>query len=83
MAKKKETTWAGVVQRLLDETGLTPYRLAKLAGLTQVGVLGVKNGHRTPSADTLERMLFAAGLDWEWLGRVKVNALLLPKGKRK
>lgn len=86
MGKKKETTWAGVVARLLSESDMTPYRLAKTGGLTIVGVLGVKDGRRIPSVDTVERMLKAAGLKWEWLDRVKDESLpppKLPRAKKK
>ncbi len=82
MAKKKETTWAGVVARILAETGWTAYRLAKESGLTQVGVLGVKDGRRIPNVDTVERMLVAAGLKWEWIDQIKDSTLPPPKPAR-
>ena len=70
MSKTKETTWAGVVARLLDHKGWTAYRLAKEAGLTQTGVIGLVKGRREPHGTTLQRMLAAAGVPWAWLDDV-------------
>jgi transcriptional regulator with XRE-family HTH domain len=82
MGKRKETTWAGVLRRLLDETGMeTAYRLAKASGVSQVGILAILNGHRVPGGRTIQAVLAAAGKPWGWLDEVMEHPPAEPKRK--
>ena len=74
MGKKKETTWAGVVKRLLADSGLvTAYRLSKVSGVSQVGILSIMSGDREPMAPTVQKLLAGAGKPWSWLDDVMVH----------
>jgi transcriptional regulator with XRE-family HTH domain len=66
----KVSTYAEVVQLLLDEKGWTGYRLAKEAGLTAVAVGDILAGKRQPKTETLRVILKATGKPWAWLDQV-------------
>ena len=79
MGKKKETTWAGVLARLLAETGGSAYRLSKDSGVSQVGISLILSGDRAPMAATVQKLLAGAGKPWSWLDDVMVHPPKEPK----
>lgn len=45
------------------ERGLTQTQLAKIAGVEQSNISAIENGRRSPTAETLHRLLFACGFE--------------------
>jgi transcriptional regulator with XRE-family HTH domain len=68
------TDYRAAVAAILKHSGTTAYGLAKKAGMSQTAVLDVISGDRpTPRADTLDKLLRAAGLDWSFLNGFRVD----------
>ena len=65
--RRKVRSYAEVLARLLEESGLSAYRLSKHAGLSHAVLSYMLKGERQPTAETLERILRAAGQTWAWL----------------
>lgn len=74
--KKKLTGYDLIVRRLLDDAGITPYRLAKISGVSASQISRILAGEREPGIQTLERLLRAAGRDWAWLDENKLPVQL-------
>ena len=58
------SAWAGNLVRLARlERGLSQRELARLAATSQAAIAAYESGKRSPSLDTLARIIRAAGLD--------------------
>jgi transcriptional regulator with XRE-family HTH domain len=58
------STWAGNLIKLARyDTGLSQRELARRAGTSQAAIAAYESGRRSPSLDTLARIVRAAGQD--------------------
>lgn len=73
---KKATTYAEVLARLLEVSGLNGNQLGLRAGVTRAQISLILAGKRKPNVETLERLLRAAGVSWAWLDANLVAAEL-------
>lgn len=54
----------GTFLRAVREAGgLTQHELAQVSGIAQANISAIENGRRTPSADTLNRLVVACGFE--------------------
>lgn len=61
-----------VFEQLLQKHGVTPYKVAKEAGVTQTALSNWKSGRSTPSSKTLQKVAdyFGVTVDYLMTGRV-------------
>ncbi len=59
--------------------GLTQVELAETAGISQPNLSAYENGHRVPTADTLNRLVVACGYELTAAAGAKTIACALPK----
>jgi transcriptional regulator with XRE-family HTH domain len=80
MAKRsgKAASYADVFRAVLALKGWNYYRAARASGLTAVAVADIYKGKRQPKAESLHRLLRAAGLPWGWLDQHFDPPLKLP-----
>lgn len=64
-----------VFEQLLQKHGVTPYKVAKEAGVTQTALSNWKSGRSTPSSKTLQKVAdyFGVTVDYLMTGRVDVK----------
>ncbi|HEX2195623.1 MAG TPA: helix-turn-helix transcriptional regulator [Actinomycetota bacterium] len=79
------STWAGDLIRIArHEAGLSQRNLAKRAGTSQATLSAYESGKKSPTLDTLQRVVRAAGLDLritlapyddhdEWIARYEAS----------
>jgi DNA-binding XRE family transcriptional regulator len=72
----EEPDYGAMVKALLAELDVSAYEMAKRSGLTQQAILDIAKGERpNPRAETLRKLLAAAGKKWGWIdGWTKGNA---------
>jgi transcriptional regulator with XRE-family HTH domain len=51
------------VRAVRESRGLTQHDLAEVSGIAQTNISAIENGRRTPSADTLNRLVVACGFE--------------------
>lgn len=51
------------VRAIRGARGLTQHELAEVSGIAQTNISAIENGRRTPSADTLNRLVVACGFE--------------------
>lgn len=51
------------VRAVRDARGLTQHDLARVSGIAQANISAIENDRRTPSADTLNRLIVACGFE--------------------
>ena len=51
------------VRAVREARGLTQHDLARVSGIAQANISAIENGRRTPSADTLNRLVVACGFE--------------------
>lgn len=52
-----------IIRRARTERALTQAQLAEISGVRQSNISAIENGRRTPTADTLHRLLAACGFE--------------------
>lgn len=64
-----------VFEQLLQKHGVTPYKVAKEAGVTQTALSNWKSGRSTPSSKTLQKVAdyFGVTVDYLMTGRAEVK----------
>ncbi len=64
-----------VFEQLLQKHGVTPYKVAKEAGVTQTALSNWKSGRSTPSSKTLQKVAdyFGVTVDYLMTGRVEAK----------
>ncbi len=64
-----------VFEQLLQKHGVTPYKVAKEAGVTQTALSNWKSGRSTPSSKTLQKVAdyFGVTVDYLMTGRNEVK----------
>lgn len=79
------SNWAGNLIKLArSERGLSQRDLARAAGTSQAAIAAYERGRRSPTLDTLARIVKAAGMDLrirfepiddhdEWMGRFEAD----------
>lgn len=62
-----------VFEQLLQKYGVTPYKVAQKAGVTQTALSNWKSGRSTPSAKTLQKIAdyFGVTVDYLMTGKVE------------
>ena len=65
-----------VFEQLLQKHGVTPYKVAKEAGVTQTALSNWKSGRSTPSSKTLQKVAdyFGVTVDYLMTGRNELTA---------
>lgn len=75
-----------IFEQLLQRNGISAYRVAKEAGVTQTALSNWKNGRNTPSAPTLQKIAdyFGVSIDYLMTGREteEKEPQLKPKDER-
>lgn len=76
-----------IFEQLLQRNGISAYRVAKEAGVTQTALSNWKNGRNTPSAPTLQKIAdyFGVSIDYLMTGKedsVEKEPQLKPKDER-
>lgn len=76
-----------IFEQLLQRNGISAYRVAKEAGVTQTALSNWKNGRNTPSAPTLQKIAdyFGISIDYLMTGKedsVEKEPQLKPKDER-
>jgi transcriptional regulator with XRE-family HTH domain len=51
------------IRAVRDARGLTQHDLARVSGIAQANISAIENDRRTPSADTLNRLIVACGFE--------------------
>ncbi|MBB6670242.1 helix-turn-helix domain-containing protein [Cohnella nanjingensis] len=59
------------VNRLIDERGITPYRLSKMSGVSLSAIYGIKDKKQGPTAETLLKIADALGVTVDEIVREK------------
>ena len=62
-----------VFEQLLQKHGVTPYKVAKEAGVTQTALSNWKSGRSTPSSKTLQKIADYFGITVDYLMTGKDN----------
>ena len=64
-----------VFEQLLQKHGVTPYKVAKEAGVTQTALSNWKSGRSTPSSKTLQKVAdyFGVTVDYLMTGRNEIK----------
>lgn len=64
-----------VFEQLLQKNGVTPYKVAKEAGVTQTALSNWKSGRSTPTTKTLQKIAdyFGVTIDYLMTGKEKVE----------
>lgn len=64
-----------VFEQLLQKHGVTPYKVAKEAGVTQTALSNWKSGRSTPSSKTLQKVAdyFGVTVDYLMTGRAEAK----------
>jgi transcriptional regulator with XRE-family HTH domain len=70
----KLVTFADQLRKAVGATDLTPYALAKRAGLTRQAVSNRLAGERQPNWETVQRLAAALGLDYRWFADPAIQA---------
>lgn len=78
MKPRKVTTFGQLIERILEVSGLTAYRLGQRSGITAAQISQYRNAKRKPTAESLWRLLAGAGLPWAWVDE-NLAAPELPK----
>ncbi|CAN5130078.1 hypothetical protein BH24ACT1_BH24ACT1_04530 [soil metagenome] len=55
--------YGSFVRRVRESRGLSQRDLAEISGINQPNISAIENGRRSPSADTLNRLLVACGYE--------------------
>lgn len=75
-----------IFEQLLQRNGISAYRVAKEAGVTQTALSNWKNGRNTPSAPTLQKIAdyFGVSIDYLMTGKEteEKEPQLKPKDER-
>lgn len=75
-----------IFEQLLQRNGISAYRVAKEAGVTQTALSNWKNGRNTPSAPTLQKIAdyFGVSIDYLMTGKEteEKESKLKPKDER-
>lgn len=73
-----------VFEQLLQKNGVTPYKVAKEAGVTQTALSNWKSGRSTPTTKTLRKIAdyFGVTIDYLMNGEEKKERTLTPKDER-
>lgn len=72
-----------IFEQLLQRNGISAYRVAKEAGVTQTALSNWKNGRNTPSAPTLQKIADYFGVSIDYLMTGKETEEKEPKLKPK
>ena len=72
-----------VFEQLLQKYGISAYKVAKEAGVTQTALSNWKNGRNTPSAPTLQKIAEYFGVTVDYLMTGKEDSEKEPKLKPK
>lgn len=76
-----------VFEQLLQKNGVTPYKVAKEAGVTQTALSNWKSGRSTPTTKTLQKIADYFGVTIDYLMTGKTNTenskpFLTPRNER-
>ncbi|MDP1804954.1 MAG: helix-turn-helix transcriptional regulator [Acidimicrobiales bacterium] len=55
--------YSSFLRAVREAAGLTQRELAQVSGIAQANISAIENGRRTPSADTLNRLVVACGFE--------------------
>ena len=72
--------YGAFVRAVREAAGLTQRELAEVSGVRQSNVSAIENGRRTPSADTLNRLLVSCGFELSATKGSRVVYCPLPNG---
>ena len=70
---ERSTKMYEVFEQLLQKHGVTPYKVAKEAGVTQTALSNWKSGRSTPSSKTLQKIADYFGITVDYLMTGKDN----------
>jgi len=71
--------YGSFVRTVRESRRLTQGQLAEISGIRQANISAIENGRRTPSADTLNRLLVACGYELAAVAGSRVIGCPLPK----